>query len=179
MNRKKILVPLATLAAAGAVAIGSGATFDSTSANTISSVTSGTLLQSNSKNGAQIFGLTNMKPGDVVNGTVTITNSGSLPATFALTEVASNNAFTANASGVNYLSLSITDAAGATVYNGDFGGLADGVKNPLGDWTAGESRTYTFSVKLAQDAPNSQQNRTAGASYQWDAVQLDAQTFNQ
>ena len=41
-NSRKILVPLATLAAAGAIAIGSGATFTSTTANTISSVTSGT-----------------------------------------------------------------------------------------------------------------------------------------
>ncbi|MCW2790898.1 MAG: hypothetical protein JWP56_3201, partial [Aeromicrobium sp.] len=43
MKTKKILLPLATLVAAGAIAVGSGATFTSTSANTISSVTSGTL----------------------------------------------------------------------------------------------------------------------------------------
>lgn len=49
MNTKKVLLPLATLLAAGAVAIGSGATFTSSTANTISSVTSGTLTHTNSK----------------------------------------------------------------------------------------------------------------------------------
>ncbi|MBD8608868.1 hypothetical protein IFT73_18580, partial [Aeromicrobium sp. CFBP 8757] len=89
MKTKKILLPLATLVAAGAIAVGSGATFTSTSANTISSVTSGTLTQSNSKANAAIFNLTNIKPGDVVNGSLTIKNTGSLPATFSLTETSS------------------------------------------------------------------------------------------
>ena len=86
---KKVLVPLTVLLAAGALAVGSGATFSSETGNTISTVTSGTLLHTNSKNGAQIFGLTNLKPGDTVNGAVTLTNTGSLPATFSLTEAAS------------------------------------------------------------------------------------------
>ena len=80
-NRRKVLVPLTTVLVAGAVAVGSGATFTSTTDNTISSVTSGTLTHTNSKDRAAIFNLpANLKPGDVVNGTVTITNTGSLPA---------------------------------------------------------------------------------------------------
>jgi hypothetical protein len=174
MNRK-ILLPLATLAAAGAIAVGSGATFTSTTGNTISAVTSGTLTHSNSKDGQAIFTLANMKPGDTVNGTLTLTNTGSLPATFSLTEVSSTNGFAGSD-----LTLDIVDTtANATVYSGTFGGLADGSKNTLGDWAAGAAHTYKFVVKLSQDAPNADQGKSASAVYQWDSVQLAGQTFNQ
>ena len=175
-NRRKVLVPLTTVLVAGAVAVGSGATFTSTTDNTISSVTSGTLTHTNSKDRAAIFNLpANLKPGDVVNGTVTITNTGSLPAAFSLTEVTSTNAFT----GAN-LTLTITEnGKSEPVYSGTFGGLQDGTKNALGTYTSNEARTYTFSVKLDPTTPNTDQNKTATATYQWDSVQLDATTYDQ
>ena len=172
---RKILVPLATLVAAGAVAVGSGATFTSQTSNTISSVTAGTLTQSNSKADAAIFNLTNMKPGDTLNGSLTITNTGSLPAAFSLTETSSTNAFTGS-----YLTLDITNTTtGASVYSGTFGGLVDGDKTALGTVAAGAANNYRFTVKLAQDAPNSEQGKAASAAYQWDSVQLAADTFDQ
>jgi hypothetical protein len=175
MKSSKILVPLATLVAAGAVAIGSGATFTSSTANTISSVTSGTLTHTNSKNNAAVFNLTNVKPGDVVNGSLTITNTGSLPAAFSLTETSSANQFADNA-----LSLTITNTTtGAKVYDGNFGGLADGTKNALGTVEPGAANSYTFSVKLADTADNTQQGKTASAAYSWDSTQLAATTTNQ
>jgi len=175
MKTKKILLPLATLVAAGAIAVGSGATFTSTSANTISSVTAGTLTQSNSKANAAIFDLTNIKPGDVVNGSLTIKNTGSLPATFSLTETASTNTFT----GAN-LTLVITNTtAHKVVYSGTFGGLADGIKNDLGLVAPAASNDYTFSVKLDASTPNADQGKTASAAYQWDSIQADATTTNQ
>ncbi|MEH3032668.1 MAG: TasA family protein [Aeromicrobium erythreum] len=175
MKTKKILVPLATLAAGAAIAIGSGATFTSTTANTISSVTSGTLTHTNSKDGKAILTLKDIKPGDVVNGSVVITNTGSLPADFSLTETSSTNGFTDP-----NLTLTITDTTTNTkIYSGNFGGLADGTKNALGSFPAGAAHTYVFSVKLADDAPNSQQNKTATAAYQWDSVQQAATTTNQ
>ncbi len=175
-NRRKVLIPLTTVLVAGAVAVGSGATFTSTTNNTISSVTSGTLTQTNSKNDAAIFTVpNNLKPGDVVNATVTLKNTGSLPATFSLTETSSSNTFTdAN------VTLKITDNAApanaAPVYTGTFGGLKDGLANDLGTYAADEARTYTFSVTLAQDTPNTDQNKTATAAYRWDATQLDGTT---
>lgn len=172
---KKVLVPLATLAAAGAIAVGSGATFTSQSSNTISAVTSGTLSQSNSKDGGAVFDLANMKPGDTLNGSLTLTNTGSLPATFSLTETASANAFT----GSN-LTLAITNTTtGASVYNGTFGGLVDGTKTDLGVVQAGVANTYKFTVKLAAGTPNADQGKTASASYQWDSIQLDGDTYEQ
>jgi len=175
MKTTKILLPLATLVAAGAIAVGSGATFTSTSANTISSVTSGTLTQSNSKANAAIFNLTNIKPGDIVNGSLTIKNTGSLPATFTLTETSSTNSFTAA-----NLTLDITNTTtGTTVWSGTFGDLVDGTPNDLGLVDAGVSNVYTFSAKLKTTTPNADQGKTASAAFQWDSVQADATTTNQ
>jgi spore coat-associated protein N len=175
MNAKKILLPLGTLLAAGAIAVGSGATFTSTSANSISAVTSGTLSHANSKADQAVFNLTDIKPGDTVNGGLAITNTGSLPASFSLTELASTNTFADS-----YLTLAITNTTtGKTVYSGTFGGLADGTKNDLGTIAPAAKSTFTFSVHLAQDAPNTQQGKTAGASYRWDSVQLSGTTSNQ
>lgn len=175
MNSKKVLVPLATLVAAGAIAVGSGATFDSTTSNTISSVTSGTLDHTNSKNNAAIFNLVDMKPGDVVNGRLSLKNTGSLPAAFSLTETSSVNGFSAD-----YLTLRITnDTTGAQVFAGNFGALVDGAKTDLGEIAAGVTNNFTFSVRLDPAAPNTQQGKTASAAYQWDSVQLAAQTHEQ
>lgn len=172
---KKVLVPLATLAAAGAVVVGSGATFTSQTQNSTSSVTSGTLKHANSKDNAAIFDLQNLKPGDTLNGGLTITNTGSLPASFSLTEVASTNGFTGD-----YLSLTITNATtGTKVFSGPFGALQDGAKNDLGAIAPAAANTFNFTVKLDQAAPNSEQGKSAGASYQWDSVQLAGETFNQ
>lgn len=172
---KKILVPLATLLAAGAIAVGSGATFTSTSANTLSSVTSGTLSQSNTKANSAIFTLGNIKPGDVVNGALTIKNTGSLPATFSLTETASTNTFAGSA-----LALVVTNTTtNKVIYTGTFGGLVDGTKNDLGLVAPGVSNDFQFSVKLASDTPNTEQGKTASASYAWDSIQTDAVTTNQ
>lgn len=172
---KKILLPLATLLAAGAIAVGSGATFTSTSANSLSAVTSGTLSQSNSKDDAAIFNLTDIKPGDTVNGDLTIRNTGSLPATFSLTETASTNGFSAE-----LLKLDITNTTtGTKVFSGTFGDLVDGTKNDLGTVAPGASNAYQFSVKLDAAAPNAEQGKTASASYVWDSVQLAGETTNQ
>lgn len=175
MQITKILLPLATLAAAGAIAVGSGATFTSTTANTISSVTSGTLTQSNSKDGKAIFNLTDMKPGDVVNGSLTIKNTGSLPAGFSLTETASTNGFAAE-----NLTLEITNTTtGTKVWSGPFGTLADGTKTDLGEIAPAASTVFTFSAKLATATPNTDQGKTASAAFQWDSVQRNAETKDQ
>ena len=172
-NTRKLLVPLATLAAAAAVAVGSGATFTSTSGNTISAVTAGTLTHSNSKADQAIFNLSNMKPGDTVTGTLTLTNTGSLPAAFSLTEVSSANSF----AGAD-LTLDITDTTtGSPVYSGTFGGLVDGAKTDLGTWQPTSAHTFKFVVKLITDAPNGDQGKTANAVYRWDSVQLNGENF--
>ena len=63
LSHKRAIVGLATILAATAVAVGSGATFTSETANAESSFVSGTLTQSNSKDGVAIVTGANMKPG--------------------------------------------------------------------------------------------------------------------
>jgi hypothetical protein len=177
---KKVLVPLATLAIAGAIAVGSGATFTSTTGNTISAVTTGSLQHTNSKDGAAIFNLTNLKPGDTLNGSLVIKNTGTLPASFSLTETASSNAFGEKAAGDSYLKLTVTNVTTKVqVYSGTFGGLVDGARNALGDIAPAATNELRFTVTLDAAAPNSEQGRTASAVYAWDSVQLTGETFNQ
>jgi hypothetical protein len=167
---RKALVPLTTLAAAGALTIGSGASFTSNSANPASIVASGTLTQSNSKANAAVFNVTNIKPGDTVNGDVTITNTGSEPAVFSVTE-SGNNGFADKTN----LVMTVTQGSNA-VYTGTFGAM--GTKS-LGTFAAGEARTYHFSTTLKSSATNAEQGKTATASYTWDASQTDNVTVNQ
>ena len=170
LTSTKVLLPLATAALAGALAVGSGATFSSTTGNTASSVTTGSLTQSNSKAGAAILSLTDMKPGDSVHGTVTITNTGSLKAAMSLTETAGANGF----SSASLLSETIVDVTGggsAPVYSGVFG--AAGTK-ALGTFAAGEARTYEFTVSLDSAAGNAEQGKTASATYAWNGTQESA-----
>jgi len=172
----RILIPAATLLAAVAVTVGSGATFVSTSTNPGNSYESGTLTQDNSRADSAIFSLTNAKPGDQVISEVTITNSGSLPATFALTEDATNGYTTKS-----NLTLRITEenSPKETVWSGTFGELTAASPLALGEFAAGEKRVYVFTVTLDSKADNSEQGKSASATYTWDATQLEATTTNQ
>ena len=58
---------LAVLLLAVSVVIGSGANFTSQSANPSNTFTAGNLTHLNSKNGAALFTVTKMKPGDIVS----------------------------------------------------------------------------------------------------------------
>lgn len=167
---RKALIPLTTLAAAGALAIGSGANFTSNTANAASVVASGTLTQSNSKANAAIFNVTNIKPGDTVNGDLTITNTGSLPAVMSVTETATNGF----ADKTN-LVMTITQGT-TTVFTGTFGTL--GTK-ALGTFAAGEARLYHFSTTLKASATNLEQGKSANATYSWDGAQTANVTVNQ
>ncbi|NUS53216.1 MAG: hypothetical protein HOQ22_19520 [Nocardioidaceae bacterium] len=180
-SSRKILVPLATLLAAGAVAVGSGATFSSTSTNAVSAVTAGHLSHTNSKANAAIFTLDKMKPGDTVNGSLTLTNDGTLPATFTLREPSSSNGFaSAGVPAASYLHLKVTDdTATTTLYDGDFGGLGNDELKDLGTFQPGDAHTYTFSVSLSASAPNTQQDKTASATYEWVSTQLSGETTHQ
>jgi spore coat-associated protein N len=169
-TRRKVLVPLATLLAAGAIAVGSGATFTSTSQNVGSSYTTGTLEQTNSNNNAAIFKLDDLKPGDTLTGTVTITNSGSLPATFELAESGVTNEF------ADHLTMTVTDDDGVDVSDDKQFGTLGTVALGATAWDVDEAHTYTFAVTLDEDADNTFQNKTAGATYTWNATQLDGET---
>ena len=165
-NRRKILIPLATLLAAGAVAVGSGATFTSTSVSS-SAVTAGTLKHSNTADAATL-NISKIKPGDTVTGSLTIKNTGDLDSTLTLQETDGANTFKSGD-----LLLSIVQDGNTTtpVYTGNFGGLDDTLKKSLGELPVGASTTLTFAVSMPTGADNTNQGKTAAASYQWVTTQ--------
>lgn len=168
-NRRKILVPLASLLAAGAIAVGSGATFTSQSQNPGNSYEAGTLTQSNSRSGQSIFDLKNIKPGDTVRGYVTVTNTGSLAADFEVTETVVENTF-AEKSLLRMTVTDVTDAGDPVVVANDvqFGALGT---RTLGAWAPDEARSFTFAVTLDQSAGNGNQGKKADATYTWNSTQ--------
>ncbi len=162
-KRRKVLVPLATLLAAGAVAVGSGATFTSTSTSAVA-VTSGTLSHSNDTNQVTLK-TSNLKPGDVVTGDVVLTNDGTLDSTLSLQETSDSSTFVAG-------DLLLTIKQGATVlYSGDFGALDNSTKLDLGALNVGASTTVTYTVSMPSTAGNANQGKAANAAYTWVTTQ--------
>lgn len=168
-KRNRTIAALATVIAAVGVAVGSGATFNSQSANPENTFSSGTFSHSNSKDGVSIVTGANMKPGDVKTGEVTITNTGSIDGTFNLAETNDSNDFKAGS--LNLKIDDVTDKSSVQeIYKGDLGGV-DGAGINLGEYAADEARTYRFTVTFAQSASNADQGKTASADYVWTAVQ--------
>jgi hypothetical protein len=167
-RHRRTIAGLATVLAAVGVAVGSGATFNSHSANPSNTASSGIFTHSNSKNGAAIVTGSNLKPGDVKTGEVTIKNTGTLAGAFKLSETNDSNAF--NAGSLHLKVDDVTGGAATKVYEGDLGSVsAAGLA--LGDYAPDEAHTYRFTVTLDQSAPNSDQGKSASADYEWDAVQ--------
>ena len=137
-NTRKILLPLATLLVAAAVAVGSGATFTSSSDSAITA-TAGDLIHVNSEDGATL-NVTNLKPGATETGSLTITNSGSLNSTLEL--VVTPGTDPANTFQAGAVTLTIDSVDGATVHDSflptNFG-TTDATYD-LGDLTGGRPR---------------------------------------
>src|SRR5262245_48015548 len=155
---RKVLVPLATLLVAGAIAIGSGATWTSTTSSSVS-VTSGTLLHTNSHDNA-VLTVAGIKPGDTVTGTVVIANTGTLDSKLTLQESGDTSTFAAG--GLNL----VIKQDGVSLYSGDFGGFSNTAQD-LGDLNAGQASTFTFTVSMPANATNPNQGKTAAAPYNW------------
>lgn len=173
-NRRKVLVPLATLMVAGAVAVGSGASFTSTTAST-TTVTSGAVTHVND---VTTLAVTNIKDKDTITGTVTITNTGSLPSDLTVAQVSApalDNTFV-----TGDLRLKITVPGLATpVYDGTFGQMST-TPVALGSLAAdpdgagdqkGGSITATFVVTLNETTNNTNEGKKALANFQWVSTQ--------
>ena len=167
---RKILVPLTTLLAAGALTIGSGANFTSQSENPNSIYATGTLKQSNSKANQAIFDASNLKPGDTVIGEVTIKNTGTLAASFTVVEAATNGFVIPS-----NLVMTVTKD-GAAFWTGTFGTF--GTKD-LGTFAVDEAHTFKFTTQLKETAGNDEQGKSATATYTWNSVQTSPITVDQ
>lgn len=182
LTSRKVLLPLATLLAAGAVAVGSGATWTSTTDASVA-VTSGTLLHTNTRDGA-VLTLSNIKPGDTMSGTVVVENTGSIDSTLDLAVSGVSSDFT------DYLEITVSEN-GTTLYSGPFNDLAisqTDIDFPASDnpATAGvdeDNATYDFEVTLVNNTTgtpseqNADQGAGAGATFTWTQTQVDGETL--
>ncbi|MFT4745096.1 MAG: spore coat-associated protein N [Nitriliruptoraceae bacterium] len=174
---RRMLLPLATLLTAVSIAGVSGANFTASTSNPLTSVASGSLLMVNSRaaeGSSHIFQAGNIKPGDTVVGAVTITNSGTLPAVVSVTETATNG-FADQSNLTMQVTEQVAGGEPTVVFNGIFATFGS---SALGTWTAGESRTYTFRVTLNPSATNSEQLKSADATYDWNSVQTVGEIIN-
>jgi spore coat-associated protein N len=171
---RKVVGALFVLMLAAMMAVASGASFTSTSANAGNIVAAGVMSHSNSKNGGAILDVSGLVPGHSDSGTVTLTNTGDADGVFTLTK--SN---VVNSDGTNPLSakldLVITDSAGNTVYSGKLGAMG---ARPAGTIAEGASETYTFTVSFpdggkpadATSGDNAYQNDNVTVDYAWESV---------
>ncbi len=181
---RKILIPLATMSVAAAVMVGSGATWTSTTQSSVS-VTSGTILHSNSKSG-KTLSVSNLKPGDTSTGTLTITNDGKLDSRLKVSQTSPLNTFykTTVAPIKSDLQL-VVKRDGTEIYNGDFDKFTaydSGATNktaalPKADPVGTTDDTvFTFAVTLIAAADDTSQNKTASANFSFVTTPLDGET---
>lgn len=177
---KMLLGALVTMLAAVGLAVGSGASFTSRSANPANTFSSGNLAQTNSQSGA-VLTASRIKPGDPASvGTVTITNSGDIAGSFTLSKA--NVADTAGPNGgqlsskLNVLIQDVTNAASPVqVYTGTVGAMGS---QSLGSFAAGASRTYKFSVTFpdggtpasSTTGDNAYKGSSLTVDYAWDSA---------
>lgn len=177
---RKMLAALGALTVATAVAVGSGANFNSTSANTSNIITAGNIAHSNSKANQAILTASNMKPGGTSTGTVDLKNTGDLAATFTLTK--SNLTDTpASPAFSGKLDLKVEDLGDpaatpaptpVTKYDGKLGAMGS---ISLGSYAVNDTHRYKFTVTFPDGGTNGADNAYKGASttvdYNWTSVQ--------
>jgi spore coat-associated protein N len=178
---RKVLVAMGALMVAAAVAVGSGANFNSTSANPSNVFTAGTISHSNSKTNAAILTASNIVPGNTATGTVDIKNTGSASGTFTLAHTVALD--TPASPGLSKkLTLVVTDLgdpacvtacpAAVTIYTGLMSAMP--LTIPLGVSIAGATRRYQFTMSFPDSGINGADNAYQGASttveYLWSST---------
>lgn len=177
---RKVLTGIGALLLATAVAVGSGANFNSSSANPGNIVTAGTVSQSNSKANAVIMSVSGMAPGATQNGTVDIRNTGDVASTFTLSksnlsDTPSSPAFSGK------LDLKVEDLgdpscasgcpAPVTKYTGKVSAMGP---ISLGSFAVNGVHRYKFTVTFPDGGQGGADNAYKGArtsvDYAWESV---------
>jgi spore coat-associated protein N len=181
---RKLLLAFGALLVVAAVAVGSGANFNSTSANPSNVFTAGTISSSNSKASAAVLTASNIVPGNTATGTVDIKNTGSASGTFSVTDTPPVD--TPSPAGGHpaprlskKLTLTIVDQgdpacttacpAFVSVYTGTI--FAQPPTIALGAFPAGATHRYVFTMTFPDGGPAGADNAYQGASttvdYNW------------
>jgi spore coat-associated protein N len=177
----KLVSALFVLSLAAMMAVASGASFTSTSANAGNIVTAGNLTHSNSKAPGAILNVSGLKPGESQNGTVDITNTGDVDGVFTLSKSGVVDSDTDNplSDKLNLLVQDLGDPASpsapATLYDGPLGAMG---ARPLGTFAADEAHQYKFTVTFPDGGtpagPTTGDNAYKGddvtVQYDWESV---------
>jgi len=179
-RRAYLLGSLVALLVAAGVAVGSGASFNATSATAASTMVAGNLTAANDHSGSAVLSAEGMVPGSSVSGTCSITNTGTVAASFTL-----NKGNIVDAPGTNggtfssELQVQIEDitipASPVTRYDGPIGSMAP---VDCGVYAAGATKMYKFTVTFpdggdpatAHAGDNAFQGTTFSIRYDWTAV---------
>jgi spore coat-associated protein N len=178
---RRVLLAFGGLMIAAALAVGSGANFNSTSANPSNVFSAGTISHSNSKSSAAILTAANMIPGGTATGTVDIKNTGNAPGTFTLAHTVATD--TPVSPGLSKkLTLTVTDngdplctvscPAAVSVYSGTMFAMPSTIA--LGSFAPGTTRRYTFVVTFPDGgtggADNAYQGAATSVEYDWSST---------
>jgi spore coat-associated protein N len=178
---RRLLIAMGALIVATAVAVGTGANFNSTSANPSTLITSGVVAVTDSLPGSSILNVSPMKPGATSSATVDIANSGNVSATLTLAKLnvidtPASPSFSAK------LTLVLQDLGDpscttscptpATMYSGSLGSMGTVA---LGTFSPAAAHRYKFSVTFPDGGSGGADNAYGGAStrldYRWTATQ--------
>lgn len=176
---RRLVFSLGTLLLASALAAGSGANFNATTANTGNTIKAGIVAFTTTHTDAAVLTTTALAPGHADADSVDIVNTGDLTATFRLTastlvDTPASPALSAK------LDLVIQDLgdpgcsascpAATTLYTGKLGSFTTVA---MGNWAAGEQHRIRFTVSLADGgsgAENAYQDASSTVNFTWNAA---------
>ena len=174
---RKVLVPLATLTVAAAVAVGSGATFTSSSKIT-ADITAGQIIADNDHEDGTLT-ITKLKPGDKASGTVQLTRGTGSDLNGVLTVVIDNvtSGFDTDAVSIEVTGNGTTKWADLeTVANSATGKVTLDLGNVPAGWSA---RNVVVTVSMPTSADNDNQGATGKADINFVLTATDGSTDHQ
>ncbi len=161
------------------------AAFSATTDNGPNSWAAGNVSLSDNDSTTAMFTATGLKPGETASRCIEVTKTGSLPSTVELygSGLTTTNGLSSHLEiTVDQGSGAVTSGScsnfsalgsGAIVYTGTLAGFtATTFAGGYGDWAqaaGSHTRTFRFTYKLSDTAPNSTQGGTAGITFVWEA----------
>jgi hypothetical protein len=165
---------LFALLLAAMMAVGSGANFNSTSANPGNVVTAGNLMHTNGSSGNPFLTVSKLRPGQSDSGTVSITNTGDVDGVFSVAKTVTADSTAPGSPFASKLRLKIEDttAGGAALYDGVLGAMGTVAANTI---VPGAAHTYKFTVTFpdaggANGSDNAYKGASVSVDFDWEAV---------
>lgn len=167
---RRILGGIGAVLVAAALAAGSGANYQSTSANAGNIIKAGVVSISSTKSGSAVLAVTGLAPGKAVFDTVSITNTGDLAADLTLKASGLVDAPASPALSAK-LDLKVENTtAGTTIYNGKLGAFTS---VSAGNVAVGATKAFKFTVTFPDGglgADDAYQGASSGVDFTWTAA---------